>query len=111
MQIGIDVGATKIESVILEDNDEESHRSRIHCPKDYYKIIDTIKDIVNKLEQEKAILEHYGDIEGVKILRDAAQNLDTDQKHLLKKKIIDLFKNIGDVSGLVEELKKAIYEI
>ncbi len=52
MQIGIDVGATKIESVILEDNGEESHRSRIHCPKDYLKIINTIKDIVNKLEQE-----------------------------------------------------------
>ena len=33
MQIGIDVGATKIESVILEDNGEESHRSRIDCPK------------------------------------------------------------------------------
>ena len=50
MQIGIDVGATKIESVILEDNGEESHRSRVDCPKDYLKIIYTIKDIVNKLE-------------------------------------------------------------
>ena len=52
MQIGIDVGATKIESVILEDNGEESHRSRVDCPKDYLKIIYTIKDIVNKLEKE-----------------------------------------------------------
>ena len=39
MQIGIDVGATKIESVILEDNGEESHRSRVDCPRDYLKII------------------------------------------------------------------------
>jgi len=37
MQIGIDVGATKIESVVLKDNGEESHRSRIDCPKDYLK--------------------------------------------------------------------------
>ena len=42
MQIGIDVGATKIESVILEKNGEEKHRSRIDCPKDYLKIISTI---------------------------------------------------------------------
>ena len=39
MQIGIDVGATKIESVVLEKNGEEKHRSRIDCPKDYLKII------------------------------------------------------------------------
>ena len=52
MQIGIDVGATKIESVILEEIGEESHRSRVDCPRDYLKIIYTIKDIVNKLEKE-----------------------------------------------------------
>ena len=52
MQIGIDVGATKIESVILEKNGEEKHRSRIDCPKDYLKIINTIKDIHQKLEKE-----------------------------------------------------------
>ena len=38
MQIGIDVGATKIESVVLKDNGEESHRSRIDCPKDYLNV-------------------------------------------------------------------------
>ena len=52
MQIGFDVGATKIESVILEDTGEESHRSRINCPKDYITIVHTIKDIVRKLEKE-----------------------------------------------------------
>ena len=35
MQIGFDVGATKIESVILKDNGEEVDRSRRDCPKDY----------------------------------------------------------------------------
>ena len=39
MQIGFDVGATKIESVILKDNGEEIDRSRRDCPKDYISII------------------------------------------------------------------------
>ena len=52
MQIGIDVGATKIESVVLEENGNEKHRSRTNCPKDYLSIISTIKDICHKLEKE-----------------------------------------------------------
>ena len=52
MQIGIDVGATKIESVVLEDNGNESHRERTPCPKDYTSIISTIKDIHDKLQKE-----------------------------------------------------------
>ena len=52
MQIGIDVGATKIESVVLEQNGQEKHRSRTACPKDYLSIINAIKDISNKLEKE-----------------------------------------------------------
>ena len=52
MQIGIDVGATKIESVVLEENGQESHRSRIECPKDYLTIIKTIKEISVNLEKE-----------------------------------------------------------
>ena len=52
MQIGIDVGATKIESVILEENGNEKHRSRISCPKEYTQIITAIRDIHKQLEQE-----------------------------------------------------------
>ena len=52
MQIGIDVGATKIESVVLEQNGQEKHRSRTSCPKDYFSIINAIKDISQKLEKE-----------------------------------------------------------
>ena len=51
MQVGIDVGATKIESVLLDNNGEESHRSRIECPKDYLKTVNAIRDIVIKLEK------------------------------------------------------------
>ena len=52
MQIGFDVGATKIESVILKDNGEEVDRSRRDCPKDYMTIIQTIKDVVAELEKK-----------------------------------------------------------
>ena len=46
MQIGIDVGATKIESVVLDENGNESNRDRTDCPKDYFQIIKTIKEII-----------------------------------------------------------------
>ena len=52
MQIGIDVGATKIESVVLEDNGKEAHRSRVDCPKDYNQTLQAIKTINDKLEKE-----------------------------------------------------------
>ena len=52
MQIGFDVGATKIESVVLKDNGEETNRSRRDCPKDYNQIIQSIKEIVTNIENE-----------------------------------------------------------
>ena len=51
MQIGFDVGATKIESVVLKDNGQEANRNRINCPKDYPSIIQAIKDTVFELEK------------------------------------------------------------
>ena len=52
MQIGIDLGATKIEYVVLKHNGEEADRSRIDCPKDYLKIIHEIKHIVLELDKK-----------------------------------------------------------
>ena len=52
MQIGIDVGATKIESVVLDEKGNESQRERTDCPKDYFQIIKTIKEINKKFEKE-----------------------------------------------------------
>ena len=40
MKIGIDLGATKIESVVLDDNGTESFRERITCPESYLEVID-----------------------------------------------------------------------
>ena len=47
MQIGIDLGATKIESVLLKENGLELHRNRIQSPKNYQKTISDITNIVN----------------------------------------------------------------
>ena len=59
MQIGIDVGATKIESVVLEKDGQEKHRSRIACPKDYLQIVNAIKDIHQQLEKKFHIQESF----------------------------------------------------
>ena len=52
MQIGIDLGATKIESVLLEENGLELHRNRIQSPKNYQKTISDITSIVNNIEKK-----------------------------------------------------------
>ena len=52
MQIGIDLGATKIESVILKNNGQELGRFRIPCSKNYKNIIKDIKDIVVNLDKK-----------------------------------------------------------
>ena len=51
MQIGIDLGATKIEYVLLNDNNVELQRDRVQTPKDYENTIITITEIVKKLEK------------------------------------------------------------
>ena len=50
MQIGIDLGATKIEYVLLDNKNKEITRNRISTPADYNKTIDAIILIIKKLE-------------------------------------------------------------
>ena len=52
MQIGIDLGATKIEAVLLKENGLELHRDRIQSPKNYQKTISDITNIVNNIEKK-----------------------------------------------------------
>ena len=54
MQIGIDLGATKIESVLLDENGKEHLREREKSPQDYSKTLTSIKNIVNKIEKKFA---------------------------------------------------------
>jgi fructokinase len=51
MQIGIDLGATKIEYVLLDNNNKEIKRDRVPTPENYENTILTIADIVKKLDQ------------------------------------------------------------
>ena len=50
MQIGIDLGATKIESVLLDKDGKEHLREREKSPQNYSETLTTIKNIVNKIE-------------------------------------------------------------
>ena len=52
MQIGIDLGATKIESVLLDQNGSEVLRERNYTPKDYKETIISIGNIVKNIEKK-----------------------------------------------------------
>ena len=53
MQIGIDLGATKIEYVLLDNKNKELIRNRIPTPVNYNDTIHKIVSIVKNLEKEK----------------------------------------------------------
>ena len=52
MQIGIDLGATKIESVVLDDKGQELYYDWKNSPHDYQETINSINLIVNKIEKK-----------------------------------------------------------
>ena len=52
MQIGIDLGATKIESVLLDSEGSELHRSRKESPQNYKDTITSITESVNLIEKK-----------------------------------------------------------
>ena len=51
MQIGIDLGATKIESVLLDQRGKELLREREKTPDSYDGTIEAIGNIVNLIEK------------------------------------------------------------
>ena len=57
MQIGIDLGATKIESVLLDENGKEHLRQRENSPKDWI-----ISENLRKFSQT---LQNGGEISGL----------------------------------------------
>ena len=52
MQIGIDLGATKIEYVLLDNQNKELTRNRISTPEDYIETIKSIVSIIKDIENE-----------------------------------------------------------
>ena len=57
MQIGIDLGASKIEYVLLDDVGNEHHRERTEVPKNYKDTLSIIKKIV--IELERKLVKNY----------------------------------------------------
>ena len=52
MQIGIDLGATKIEYILLDNNNKEIRRDRLSTPENYDNTILILADIIKKLDQD-----------------------------------------------------------
>ena len=50
MQIGIDLGATKLEYVLLDEKGSEIIREREKSPQNYQGTINSIANIINKLD-------------------------------------------------------------
>ena len=95
MQIGIDLGATKIEYVLLDNDNNEIKRNRIPTPRDYNKtllaLIEIIKKIDNDNKQYAVGICHPGSVDKTNGLIKNAHN----SKWLNKKNLIkDLKKNL-----------------
>ena len=71
MQIGIDLGATKIESVLLDDNGSELHRSRKESPKNYKETLSSISESVKTIEN------NFKKNLNVEVCHPGSTNLDT----------------------------------
>ena len=56
MRIGVDLGGTKTESVLLDRNGKDIARKRVNTPRnDYAQIIQTIVELVHEMEQHSII--------------------------------------------------------
>ncbi len=97
MQIGIDLGATKIEYILLDKNNKEIKRDRVSTPEDYEKTILILTDIIKKLDQDDKKFNvgicHPGAVDKTTGLIKNAHN----SKWLNKKNLIkDLKKKINN---------------
>ena len=59
MQIGIDLDATKIESVVLNNKGEELYRHREKSPRNYHETLNSINLIVNKIEKKFYYFKYF----------------------------------------------------
>ena len=98
MQIGIDLGATKIEYVLLDNQNKELTRNRISTPKDYIETIKSIVSIIKDIENKnKANLNvgicHPGTTDKTTgLIKNAHNSQWLNNKNLIK----DLKKNINN---------------
>ncbi len=98
-KIGIDLGGTKIEGILLDENLSTIQRKRVPTPKnDYQKILQSIKSLVDELSQDTdnftlgvcmpgAISKKSGLIKNSNTQSLIGTSLNQDLEQLLKKKI------------------------
>jgi len=98
MQIGIDLGATKIEYVLLDNQNKELTRNRISTPNDYIgttkSIISIVKDVENKNKENLNVgICHPGTTDKTTgLIKNAHNSQWLNNKNLIK----DLKKNINN---------------
>ena len=56
MHIGVDLGGTKTESIILDQKGKEIERLRKETPKNYYGTLETVCELVNFFEKKYKML-------------------------------------------------------
>jgi fructokinase len=61
MKIGIDLGGTKIEIIVLQENSEQLYRYRLPTPKNsYHEILKTIQILINQAEEKVGSCDSVG---------------------------------------------------
>ncbi|RPG96297.1 MAG: ROK family protein [Candidatus Pelagibacter sp. TMED165] len=88
MQIGIDLGATKIEYVLLDKLNKEIIRNRIKTPNSYNKTVKEIIEIILKLQKNKNYnvgICHPGSVDKTTgLIKNAHNSLWLNKKNLIK---------------------------
>ena len=114
MQIGIDLGATKIEYIVLDDNNSEIIRQREITPHNYKKLLEKIshiiKSLTKKYNQEFNVgichpgsMDNKGRIFNTYNLKSIAnKKIEQDLRSLVKNKII--FENDANCFALSESI-------
>ena len=114
MQIGIDLGATKIEYVVLDDNNSEIIRQREITPHNYKELLEKIshiiKSLTKKYNQEFNVgichpgsMDNKGRIFNTYNLKSIAnKKIEQDLRSLVKNKII--FENDANCFALSESI-------
>ena len=61
MRLGIDLGGTKIEAIVLDEDGAEMRRRRIPVPRgDYAATLSALKDLVSTFERDLGAMDSVG---------------------------------------------------
>ena len=60
MKIGIDLGGTKTEAILIDDTGKEIFKKRIITEKNYQGTLDGIKSLINEIENKYQTVSHIG---------------------------------------------------